>query len=196
MPQAALGIDSPSPWVCRWARLIRPSGRVLDLACGDGRHARYLSALGFAVLAVDRDDAALAALEGLAGIEVRGADLEGSAWPFAADRFDGVVVTNYLHRPLFGPLVASLRAGGALIYETFAAGNERYGRPSNPAFLLRPNELLQSVEPLAIVAFEQGIVWAPKPAAIQRVCAVRGEAGRAPLDTPPGSSSAGKIGLE
>jgi len=194
MSRAAHEIDSPSPWVCRWARLIRPAGRVLDLACGHGRHARYLSALGFAVLAVDRDDAALTALEGVAGVEARVADLEGSAWPFAFGSFDGVVVTNYLHRPLFGNLVASLRADGVLIYETFAAGNERYGRPGNPEFLLRPNELLRCTEPLAVVAFEQGTVSTPRPAVVQRVCAVRGEAGRAPLDAPLRQPAPGRLG--
>lgn len=182
MSRAPHEIDSPSPWVRRWAGLIQPRGSVLDLACGYGRHARYLAALGFAVVAVDRDPAALATLESLGGIEARLADLEGAPWPFAAARFDGVVVTNYLHRPLFGNLVASLRAGGVLIYETFAAGNEEYGRPSNPEFLLRPNELLQSVEPLALVAFEQGMVATPKPAVIQRVCAMRTGLGHAPLD--------------
>ncbi|MGB5082766.1 MAG: methyltransferase domain-containing protein [Burkholderiales bacterium] len=189
MSQATHEIDSPSPWVCRWARLIRPGGRVLDLACGRGRHARYLSALGFAVVAVDRDPAALATLEGSRGIETRLADLEASAWPFAAASFDGVIVTNYLHRPLFGNLVASLRAGGVLIYETFAAGNEQYGRPGNPEFLLRPNELLEGVEPLGVVAFEQGMVSRPTRAVIQRVCALRNGIGGAPLDIPPAAGA-------
>lgn len=189
-------IDSPSPWVRRWAGLIRPGGRVLDLACGHGRHARYLSALGFAVVAIDRDPAALASLEGLGRIEVRLADIEASPWPFAASGFDGVVVTNYLYRPLFRTLVESLRPGGVLIYETFAAGNEQVGRPSNPAFLLRPNELLQSVEPLAIVAFEQGMVSMPKRAVIQRVCAVRAGVGPTPLDAVPGSARAEGIELK
>ncbi|HEY6720537.1 MAG TPA: class I SAM-dependent methyltransferase [Burkholderiales bacterium] len=178
-------IDSPSPWVCRWAGLIRPGGRVLDVACGHGRHLRYLKSQGFAVVGIDRDEAVLAALEGLSGGEIRVADIEAAPWPFAPGEFDGVVVTNYLHRPLFPDLVAALRPGGVLIYETFAAGNERYGRPSNPAFLLRPGELLHSLEPLAVVAFEEGLVSAPKQAVVQRVCAVRGDTGAAAIDSLP-----------
>jgi SAM-dependent methyltransferase len=183
--RAVHDIDSPSPWVCRWAALIRPGGRVLDVACGHGRHLLYLRSLGLAVVGVDRDEAALAALGEIAGVEIHLADIEAGPWPFAPGGFDGVVVTNYLHRPLFPELVRALRAGGVLICETFALGNERYGRPSNPAFLLRPDELLHSVEPLAVVAFEQGLVSAPKQAVMQRVCAVRQDRSPAPLAAVP-----------
>ncbi len=182
MSSHAHEIDSPSPWVRRWAHLIRPGGRVLDVACGHGRHLRYLSSLGFAVVGVDRDEAALAALSGIGGTQILIADIEAGPWPFAPGEFDGVVVTNYLHRPLFPDLVGALRSGGVLIYETFALGNERYGRPGNPDFLLRPNELLSRVEPLNAIAFEQGFVTAPKAAVIQRVCAVRDEKSVPPLD--------------
>jgi len=175
-------IDSPSPWVCRWARLIRPGGRVLDVACGNGRHLRFLKAEGFFVVGVDRDEVAIGAFKGVGGIEIHVADIEGGSWPFAPASFDGVVVTNYLHRPIFRNLVDALVQGGVLIYETFAAGNERYGRPSNPDFLLRPGELFHSLEPLVIVAFEQGLISAPKPAMVQRACAVRGEVGAVALD--------------
>jgi len=165
---------SPSSWVTRWAGLIRPGGVVLDVASGSGRHARYLAAHGYNVLAVDRDEAALATLASSPGVRVRAADLEGAPWPFAPGEFDGVVVTNYLHRPLFGDLVAALTPGGVLIYETFMQGNERFGRPSNPAFLLRPGELLDRLhDRLTVVAFEQGRVAAPKPAMVQRACGVR-----------------------
>jgi SAM-dependent methyltransferase len=165
---------APSPWVCRFARLIATGGTVLDLACGHGRHARYLAGLGYRVEALDRDSAALATLAGVAGISTRCTDLEGSPWPYHADRFDGVVVTNYLYRPLAPALLDALRPGGVLIYETFALGNEKLGRPSNPEFLLRPSELLQWVEGrLSVFAFEQGLVERPKPAVIQRICAVR-----------------------
>jgi len=180
-------IDAPSPWVLRWAGTIRARGRVLDVACGGGRHLRYLGSLGFAVVGVDRDEQALSSLAGLPGAELRAADIEGGPWPFAAGEFDGVVVTNYLHRPIFPHLVAALRPGGVLIYETFALGNERYGRPSNPDFLLQPGELLRRVELLNVVAYEQGLVSSPKEALIQRICAVRGDGG---------SSGAGVIALK
>lgn len=173
MCPCAHDVETPSPWVRRWAGAIRPGGRVLDVACGYGRHLRFLSSLGFSVVGVDRDEEALSALGPLDRVEVRVADLESGAWPFAPGEFDGVVVTNYLHRPLFPHLVGALRSGGVLIYETFAAGNERYGRPSNPDFLLRPGELLKSVEPLSVIAFEQGLISMPKQALIQRVCAAR-----------------------
>jgi SAM-dependent methyltransferase len=174
-------IDPPSEWVRRWAGLIPADGRVLDVACGRGRHLRYLRALGLSAVGVDRDSAALDGLAGIAGIELRVADIESAPWPFLPESFDAVVVTNYLHRPLFPALVGALRPGGALIYETFAVGNERYGRPGNPEFLLRSGELLARVEPLRVVAFEQGLISLPKPAIVQRICAVRGEEGSAPL---------------
>jgi len=189
-------IDSPSPWVRRWAALIRPGGRVLDVACGHGRHLRYLSSLGFAVVGVDRDEAALGAFRGISGVEIHVADIEAEPWPFAPGEFDGVVVTNYLHRPLFPVLVGAMRSGGVLIYETFALGNERYGRPGNPEFLLRPDELLHSLEPLAVVAFEQGLVSALKQAVIQRVCAVRSGKGSASLDAVAASAGGKASTLE
>lgn len=173
MPHA--GLD-PSPWVERWAHLVPAAGGVLDLACGLGRHARYFAARGHAVLALDRDRERLAELAAVPGIETFYADLEdGSPWPLGDRRFAAVVVTNYLFRPLFPALAGSLAQGGVLVYETFAAGNERYGRPSNPEFLLRPGELLDAFKDrLQIVAFEQGTIERPKPAMIQRLCAVRG----------------------
>lgn len=168
--------DAPSAWVIRYAPLIAPGGRVLDLACGNGRHALFFRRGGWRVTAVDRDAGALAALRGRDGLEVVAADLEAGLWPLGAQRFDGIVVTNYLHRPLFPRLAEALEDGGVLIYETFMQGNERFGRPSNPDFLLRPGELLEAFAALTIVAFEQGEVALPKPAAVQRLCAVRGGA--------------------
>ena len=162
-----------SPWVARWAALA-PAGEVLDLACGTGRHARYFAALGHPVLALDRDPAALMQAAGQ-GIGTIAHDLEDPAlaWPFAGGRFAAIVVTNYLHRPLMARLAASLAPDGVLIYETFARGNEAYGKPSNPAFLLAPGELLDHARAigLAVLAFEDGFTAAPKPAMVQRLCA-------------------------
>jgi len=163
----------PSVWVARWADCIAPGGRVLDVASGGGRHARFLAGRGHPVEAVDRDPAALSSLADVAGVSTRCADLEGGPWPYEGESFAGVVVVNYLHRPLFSRLLAALAPGGALIYETFAAGNERYGRPSNPAFLLQPGELLDVVKGrLRVIAFEDLYVPDPKPAMVQRICAI------------------------
>lgn len=164
--------NDPSAWVQRWASFIRPGGAVLDVAAGGGRHARFLSSLGFEVDAVDRDVSALA--DAPRGVSVLEADLEGGPWPYEGRRFDAIVVTNYLHRPLLATLVASLEAGGLLVYETFARGNERFGKPSNPAFLLAPGELLEAVRGrLRVLAFEDVVVVSPAPAAIQRIAARR-----------------------
>ena len=165
--------DTPSAWVCRWAELVPAGGSVLDVATGGGRHARYFAARGHPVEAVDRDAAGLAGLAGIAGITARCADLESAPWPYAGRTFAGIIVTNYLHRPLFPHLLAALAPGGVLIYETFAAGNERYGRPANPDFLLRPGELLEVVRGrLTVIAYEDLLVSVPKPARVQRICAV------------------------
>lgn len=165
------GAQSPSSWVVRFAGLVPAGGPVLDLACGAGRHVRLLRDLGHRVTAVDRD---LSRLPEDPGVERLEADLEdGSPWPLGDRRFAGVVVTNYLHRPLFPAIVDAVEPDGVLIYETFMAGNERFGRPSSPAFLLQPDELLTLVRPLEIIAFEQGLDPAG-PAMRQRVCAIRG----------------------
>ena len=167
--------DAPSPWVVRHAARI-PAGEVLDLACGGGRHARWLAAHGWTVLAVDRDPVALQRAAGPEIVTCE-ADLEaGADWPFAAGRFAGIVVTNYLHRPLFPALLASLAPGGVLIYETFAIGNAQFGKPSNPDFLLASGELLKLLQAdsaalLRVLAFEDGYVDIPKPAMVQRICA-------------------------
>ena len=169
--------DQPSPWVARWLP-VAPAGEVLDLACGRGRHARLAATLLHPVLAVDRDPAALAEAAG-PGIVTQCVDLEGegAAWPFAAARFAAVVVTNYLHRPLFAHIAASLQPGGMLIYETFALGNEAYGKPSNPAFLLAPGELLDVARThgLHVLAYEDGVITAGRSARIQRLCAIAPE---------------------
>ncbi|HQR12556.1 MAG TPA: class I SAM-dependent methyltransferase [Casimicrobiaceae bacterium] len=167
----------PSPFIARFAHLVPSGARVLDLACGYGRHAVYFATRGARVVAVDRDAAALATLSRTAGIETRQVDLETGTWPLAGERFDAIVVSHYLHRPVFPHLRAALAADGALLYETFALGNEAFGRPTNPAFLLQPGELLTVAtvgpHPMTVVAFEQGIVEiAQRPAVLQRLAAV------------------------
>ncbi|MEM5274170.1 class I SAM-dependent methyltransferase [Cupriavidus taiwanensis] len=180
------GIAAPSAWVTRWAHLLRPGARVLDLACGSGRHAAWLAARGHRVLAVDRDADAIASLP--AGVAGRVADLEQGDWPLAgAEPFDAIVVTNYLHRPLWPHLAAALAPGGCWIYETFAAGNETVGKPSRPDFLLRPGELLEVARAhgLRVVAYEDGVIEVPKTAFVQRLCAVREAAPAAGAAAPP-----------
>lgn len=174
--------ENASLWVQRFLPLIEDGAAVLDLACGGGRHARLLAARGYRVTAVDRDAFALEQLAAAApGIETRRADLEGGPWPFPGRRFGGIVVTNYLYRPLLPLLHDSLEPGGVLIYETFMVGNERFGKPSNPDFLLRPQELLELVlGELTVVGFEQGEVGAPRPAVVQRLCATRRQASPLP----------------
>ena len=163
-----MGPESPSEWVVRWAPLVT-RGPVLDLASGAGRHARFFAGRGLDVVAVDREP------QDIPGVKFVQADLEGGkAWPFPGQRFAAIVVTNYLHRPLFGTIGDSLAEGGVLIYETFMLGNERFGRPSTPDFLLRPGELREAFASLQLRAFEEGEVARPKPAVTQRICAVKG----------------------
>ncbi len=161
-----------SAWVARFATLPSQRRTALDVAAGAGRHTRLLADLGYRVTAVDRD---VTALGGVTGVEVVEADLEdGSPPPFSGRTFDLVVVTRYLHRPLLPALVAAVGPGGALVYETFARGHERFGRPTNPAWLLRPGELLDAVrDELRVVAYEDVVEVEPAPAAIQRIAAVR-----------------------
>ena len=175
------GIPKSSAWVMRFCPLIAQGGRVLDLAAGSGRHSVYLAKLGFSVLAVDRDAAALEVIAqsqpGLA-IEIEQLDMEGSAWPLA-DRsglFDAVVVTNYLYRPYLDLLPDLLAEGGVLIYETFAHGNAAFGKPSNPDFLLQTGELLDFAarHSLHVLAYSDLYQAEPKPAMVQGLCAVKG----------------------
>jgi len=176
-PDMHEALGQPSPWVLRFAGMI-PAGEVLDLACGSGRHSRLMAANGHPVLAVDRNAESLALAEA-SGITPLALDLEtgdlAKSWPFASGRFSGVVVTNYLHRPLWSSLADCLAPGGVLIYETFALGNEQFGKPSNPDFLLARGELLDfaKVHDLRVIAFEDGCVTSPKQAMLQRICLVK-----------------------
>jgi SAM-dependent methyltransferase len=165
-----------SAWIQQWAHLLAPGATVLDVAAGNGRHARYFASRGHPVLALDRDATALAGLANVAGITTRCADLENAAWPLGAtEQFGAIVVTNYLHRPLFPFFLDTLAPGGVLLYETFAQGNESVGerKPSNPAFLLAPGELLAAVGArLRVIAYQDGFTSVPRASCVQRICAV------------------------
>ena len=164
------GSLTPSPWVKRWSPLVHAGASVLDVACGSGRHLRWFAQRGCRVTGVDRDAAALAPLREIG--EVLVADIENGPWPWPGRAFDAVLVTNYLWRPLLPTIVASVAPGGVLVYETFSIGNESVGKPSNPAFLLTPGELLQATRGLRVVAYEDGFLASPDRY-VQRVCAVR-----------------------
>lgn len=164
------GNATPSSWVARFAPLVSQGGAVLDVACGGGRHSRLFLDRGHPVTGLDKN----VGQSGFAhGAELIAADLEdGSPWPLAGRRFAGLVVTNYLWRPLFPALIAALAPGGVVIYETFALGNERFGRPRNPDHLLGRGELLERFAGLSVVAYEDGIL--DDRAVVQRICAVSG----------------------
>jgi SAM-dependent methyltransferase len=164
----------PSAWVERFASLIPKNGLVLDLACGGGRHANFLANLSYPVLAVDQD---VDAVQKLACplISREALNLELPEWPLKNHQFSGIVVTNYLYRPHLNELPKMLLAGGVLIYETFAQGNAQFGKPSNPNFLLNTGELLAFAQQhgLKVVAYEDIYVDEPKPAMVQRLCALK-----------------------
>jgi SAM-dependent methyltransferase len=166
--------EPASPWVMRFAPMIRPGGVVLDMACGRGRNARWLATHGWEVEAADLDPHALAGLQGIPGITALQVDLENSPWPFTSGEFDGIIVCRYLHRALLSHIPGSLKAQGVLIYETFMQGQEQYGRPRNPDFLLKHGELLNAFSPvMEVLAYEEGLITEPTPAILQRICAKR-----------------------
>ena len=200
-------IAPPSDWVVRWTALLPPGAQVLDVACGHGRHAHWLAGAGHRVTAIDRDPALLAPLAGVATTVL--ADLEADPWPLAGRTFDAVMVTNYLWRPLFPALLASVAPAGLLIYETFAQAHAALGRPRRPEFLLRPGELIDLLrdgrciaaadtsllvstsEPWHVIASEEGRLPARGEVPereVQRIVARRGDAppGRVNLLSPPG----------
>jgi SAM-dependent methyltransferase len=165
-----------SDWVQTHASKIKVGGRVLDYACGSGRHAVWLAKQSFQVMAIDRDLASLQQIKSSIpdlAIQTEAIDLETDTWSLShLGQFDAVIVTNYLYRPFLQKLPNLLNSQGVLIYETFALGNEAFGKPSNPDFLLKPNELLGFASNMRILAYEDLTVTQPKPACVQRVCAV------------------------
>lgn len=180
------GAGPVSPWLERWAHLLPAGATVLDVACGGGRHLRWLAEHGFRVTGVDRDAAALAPLSAIAEVEV--ADIESGPWPWPGRQWDAVLVTNYLWRPLAPVLRDAVAPGGWYLHETFAAGNETVGKPSRPDFLLRPGELLEMTQGWRVLAYEDGFAEAP-PRFVQRIAARRPAADdpavlRLPLQAP------------
>ena len=169
--------DIASPWMQQHAALISPGTSMLDVACGHGRHARFFAGRGVSVTAVDRDSGALAGVASLSGVTTECRDLEADSWPYAPSSFAAVIVSNYLWRPTFAALLATIRPNGVLLYETFMDGNECYGKPSRPDFLLRSNELLALTrEEFRVVAFAEGeeVDAAGQPLAVkQKIAAIK-----------------------
>lgn len=175
----------PSAWIVRWSPLLAPRATVLDVACGSGRHLAWFTQRGHPVTGVDRDIEL--ARQQVPSAELVCADIEAGDWPLQRDgqprTFGAVVVTNYLWRPLLDTIVGSVAAGGMLLYETFAVGNEAFGRPSRPDFLLQSGELLRTCAGMDVVAYEQGYLPDP-PRMVQRIAAVRPmSAGAVPQDS-------------
>lgn len=177
---AHLALAAPSDWIQRWSHLLPAGGRVLDVACGGGRHMRWFSGRGHPVIGVDRDAQALASASAFGQTML--ADIESGPWPFAGQAFDAVVVANYLWRARLPDIVAAVAPGGVLLYETFARGNESVGKPSRPDFLLESGELLRACADLRLVAYEDGFLAAPERF-VQRIAAVRPT--NHPGETPP-----------
>jgi SAM-dependent methyltransferase len=167
-------LSEASGWVQRWQHLLPAGARVLDVACGTGRHMAWLAHRGYACTGIDISAEALAEANRY-GKTVQ-ADIESGPWPLVENglpkTFDVVLVANYLWRPLFPVLLQSLAPGGLLLYETFAQGNETVGKPSRPDFLLQTGELLRLCQGLRIVAFEDGFLPSPERF-VQRVAAIK-----------------------
>lgn len=176
MPTQSHSTPQPSPWVIRFSHLAL--GTLLDVACGSGRHTRHFAERGLSITAVDRDISRMGSLCDRPNVTALEVDLESETpWRPSPQSFDAIVVTNYLWRPLLSDLITSLKPGGVLIYETFALGNEVFGKPSNVDFLLRPGELLDAVRPvLNVVSYEHSIIDDPHHAVVQRICAIRDNA--------------------
>ena len=177
----AHGGETPSAWVQRWSHLVAPGGAVLDVACGYGRHMRWFARRGHPVTGVDRSPDAIAAVADLG--EALVADIENDPWPFAGRAFAGVIVTNYLWRPLLPTIQQAVAPGGVLIYETFTAGNETVGKPSRPDFLLEHGELLRACAGLRVIAYEDGFLDEPARF-VQRIAAVRPVEAARPMRYP------------
>ena len=164
-----------SPWVREHYKYVKEGGLVLDLACGNGRHGKFLMEKGFKVVFLDLDISQLTGVCNKLVNQIIQHNLEdGSSWPFAPEMFDAVVVTNYLHRPIFKKLISVISCDGLLIYETFAKGNEAFGKPSNPNFLLNPEELIELVRPkMRVTSFHEGYSNDGRNAIMQKIVAMK-----------------------
>ncbi len=162
-----------SEWVKRFYSQIPKNGLILDLAGGSGRHTRFLAQKGFKLILLDNQIAKAKHLQNVENIELMEYNVEGgSSLPFLTSSFKGIVVTNYLYRPIFPQLICLLDDGGVLIYETFAVGHEKYGRPTNPDFLLKSGELISRISPqMRIIAYEERLITWPAKAYVQRIAA-------------------------
>jgi SAM-dependent methyltransferase len=167
------GLAPPEPTIVAWSKHLPAGGTVLDVAAGGGRHALWFANRGHLVTAVDRDTEALRERAG-PNFRVITADVEKHEWPLPQQRFDAVVVVNYLWRPLLPTLIQAVAVHGYLLYETFAIGNEQFGRPRNPDFLLQPDELrLAMPDSMDVIDHWQGEVGDPPTAVRQRLLARR-----------------------
>ncbi|MBT8423324.1 MAG: class I SAM-dependent methyltransferase [Gammaproteobacteria bacterium] len=162
-------MTAPSRWIQRHLTAIPRGSHVLDLACGSGRHLRLLRDSGYTACGVDRDTSAAGELASPGVIELLQYDLERDRWPFGSAEYAAIIVCNYLHRPLFPCIADTLQPGGVLLYETFAVGNEQYGRPRNPDFLLRPGELRAVFGHFIVLNFEELTEHGDTPAVRQRI---------------------------
>ena len=163
---------SISPWIEKHVNLIPKDQAVIDVACGNGRHSLFFLEQGYEVIAVDIDTSVIAGNEGRSGLSIVQADLEGAPWPFRPESVGAIVVVNYLWRPLFSHLRETLKPGGILLYDTFAQGNEKYGRPRNPDFLLMPGELSEQLsQNFDIIDSFDGYIENPVPACRQSIAA-------------------------
>ncbi|MEH6528265.1 MAG: class I SAM-dependent methyltransferase [Sneathiella sp.] len=163
-----------SPWIRKHSALLPKEHPVLDVACGTGRHSFYMQELGYDVVAVDKDTTEVIAHQPMSNISVIEADLENQPWPFSEQMFSGIIVVNYLHRPIFQNIFDSLVPGGVLLYDTFARGNEKFGRPRNPDFLLAPKELKTLCgESFDVIDYFHGPITGPAPAMRQSIAAIK-----------------------
>ena len=163
-----------STWVTYCTNLINKKSKILDVACGSGRHAKFLIQKGHFVTGIDINPKFELNADDQKNNKIIKYDLENNVWPFETDSFDCILVTNYLHRALFPFFIKSVKQNGFIIYETFSLGNEKFGKPSNPDYLLDNNELLNLLKhEMRIISYQDGIVLNNVQKYVQRVFAIK-----------------------